>query len=126
MINHVPGAPGHDVWITCDDCGGNWLGQPFDICEWCNAIGAAIDDTERQGLMFPEWMGWGDRFDSLSPINQIVWAATRGYHGDYQVMWLRRLRTAVTTGVLTGQQVTQTLNRYRKWKMTQMKDYSGK
>lgn len=121
MINHVPGAPGHDVWITCDDCGAIWLGQPFDICEWCNAIGAAIDDTERQGLMFPEWMGWGDRFDSLSPINQIVWAATRGYHGDYVGAWQRRIGIAVRDGLVTDVQAATALQRAASWQLTHMR-----
>lgn len=124
MVTRIrEGAPPHDVWVECNTCDARWLGQPFDQCEWCQAD-AKANGSYAQRLLFPEWMGWGDRFARLSAIDQRVWATTRGIHGNYEVEWLRRVRTAAVNQVITGQQLTQALNRYHKWK-TQMKPSSG-
>lgn len=129
LVGHVDrkksGLKGHDVWIACESCGGIWLGQPFDTCDWCAELATRLKRDELARLMFPEFINWDERFASLSPIDQAVWAATRGFGEGYERDWLRRVRLAATDQVLTGQQVTQALSRYRKWK-TQMTPFSGK
>lgn len=121
MIHHVPGMPGHDVWIPCDDCGRLFLGQPFDlVCEWCAADGERIDARDIQRLLFPEFMGWGLVYDHLSYELQSVWASTRGLNGYFIDAWVNRIADAVESGRITEHQADQAVGRFDTWEQIHM------
>lgn len=118
-IRIVPGTPGHDVWVPCDQCGNLFLGQPFEpCCPWCISVGNDITIRDHDALLWPEWMQWGDTYWELSPINRAVWRATRGVHGDYVTNWQRAIFNAITHNVITDHEHSLALERYSKWKAT--------
>lgn len=116
MIRIVPGTPGHDVWLVCDRCGGKWLGQPFDECEWCDESDRISIERAKHRILFPEWLDWGERYWQLSELDQRVWEGTRGFHGDYQGKWMGELKRAVEFEQITRYDAIGAVNRYRRWK----------
>jgi hypothetical protein len=71
-------------------------------------------ESERDRLLFPEWMNWGERFERCSAIDRIVWAQTRGFVGDYEGKWKRELFRSVPEP-LSGREVADALKRYNRW-----------
>ena len=127
MIRHIPNTPPHDVWVSCQSCGADWLGQSFDDeCEWCSDISAVLNRSDRQRLIFPEFITWGDSYWELSPIDRTVWATTRGFHGDFLGVWQRKLYRAVADGFITDQLAAKALERYRIWNRTHLPPFVPK
>ena len=109
--------------VTCLVCGASWEGSEGDDCYWCDRAYEQKRQSERDRLLFPEWMNWGDRFYACSDIDRIVWAQTRGFNGDYRGNWENAVCDGLERGIITGAESDAAYGRYERW-MTRMR-YSG-
>lgn len=109
---------GIGFWYQCAVCEASWVGPKGDWCDWCHERWIAKQASEHEKLLFPEFVNWGQSFARLSPIDQEVWASTRGFRGDYQSGWLVKLKESLDHSAITLDEFTQALERFKKWKMT--------
>ena len=100
---------------TCDTCGASWVGPAGIECEWCERRFALKRESDRKRLLWPEWLGWADRYFDLSPIDQTVWEHTRGFVGDYRSKWQRDIHRAVIEGLVTDAERAGALRRVTQW-----------
>ena|SRR5437868_11823752 len=107
--------------IVCDICNASWQGTEGDGCYWCDKRYEQKRDSERRRLIWPEWLGWSERFLACSEIDQAVWAETRGLTGDYLGKWQRDLTKAVSEGLITDAERANALARNAKWMTTHLK-----
>jgi hypothetical protein len=96
-------------------CGASWVGPIGDYCEWCHARWESGRKRERERLLFPEWLDWSDRYFELDPLDQRVWAQTRGFLGDFEAKWKRELWRASESSLVTVSEMRQALKRYERW-----------
>lgn len=112
---------GHLWEHRCDNCNASWYGPEGDDCYWCDKRLELRRQSERQHLLFPEWMNWGDRFRDCSEIHRTIWATTRGFTGDYRGKWEYALFDALEKGTITDDDADAAYGRYERW-MTHMQN----
>jgi hypothetical protein len=107
--------PRGPLWeIICDECGASWHGPSGEQCWTCERRHEMEFESRRTQLLFPEWLGWGERFERCNGIDRIVWAETRGFTGDYRGKWKRDLFNAIPKFV-SAREAADALKRYEKW-----------
>lgn len=112
----IVASRGTDVEYRCGDCNAGWVGPIGDYCQWCHSRWLWGVESERKRLLFPEWLSWGDRYFECDDITRKVWAQSRGFIGDFAAKWERELFDSVVDGTITGQDQSQALKRYARWK----------
>lgn len=100
-------------FYQCAVCEAGWVGPIGDWCEWCH--NRWIGNKER--ILFPEFINWGEAYERLSPIDRQVWATTRGFTGAFIDRWQSTLFDAITIGLVTDVEASESLKRYQEWKI---------
>lgn len=111
---------GIDFWYQCAVCEASWVGPVGDWCDWCHERWLGRKD----GILFPEFINWGERYERLSPIDRTVWATTRGFTGLFIDRWQSTLFDAITIGLVTDSEASEALKRYERWK-THMQQFES-
>lgn len=110
--------------FVCPNCGASWYGTDDGYeCEWCERKCLAIREGQRRALLFPDWLGWDDRYWRLSEIDKRVWENTRGIRGDFVAQWQTKLFRAIGD-LVTETEASQALSRNAKW-MTHMQRFAS-
>lgn len=110
----IVASRGSDIEYRCRECDAGWVGPSDDYCEWCHKRWVRDVEAQRNRLLFPEWLSWGDRYFDCNEVQRSVWAQTRGITGDF-AKWQRDLFEAVSTQLVTDHEQSQALRRHERW-----------
>lgn len=99
----------------CLKCLASWVGPNGDYCDWCHKRWLVNEADKRQALLYPEWLGWDDKYFQLSQLDQSVWEQTRGFADGFNISWRRRITKALENEEISQMEFDGATKRYTKW-----------